>query len=80
MADAEEREKTMPVVIHFVVSHEQAELIDSAIEPETPDRYIQRCGACREAAVGRHRSIPQATIGLGKDQAHRRPDGFLGEE
>ena len=32
MADAEEREKTLPVVIHFVVSHEQAELIDSAIE------------------------------------------------
>jgi ParB-like chromosome segregation protein Spo0J len=31
-ADAEEREKTLPVVIHFVVSHEQAELIDSAIE------------------------------------------------
>ncbi len=32
MAEAEEREKTLPVVIHFVVSHEQAELIDSAIE------------------------------------------------
>jgi ParB-like chromosome segregation protein Spo0J len=31
-AEAEEREKTLPVVIHFVVSHEQAELIDSAIE------------------------------------------------
>jgi len=32
MAEAEEREKTLPVVIHFVVSHEQAELIDSAVE------------------------------------------------
>ncbi len=32
MAEAEEREKTLPVVIHFVVSHEQAELIESAIE------------------------------------------------
>ncbi len=32
MAEAEEREKTLPVVLHFVVSHEQAELIDSAIE------------------------------------------------
>jgi ParB-like chromosome segregation protein Spo0J len=32
MAEAEEREKTLPIVIHFVVSHEQAELIDSAIE------------------------------------------------
>jgi ParB-like chromosome segregation protein Spo0J len=32
MAEAEEREKTLPVVIHFVVSHEQAEVIDSAIE------------------------------------------------
>ena len=32
LAEAEEREKTLPVVIHFVVSHEQAELIDSAIE------------------------------------------------
>jgi hypothetical protein len=32
MAEAEEREKTLPVVIHFVVSHEQADLIDSAIE------------------------------------------------
>jgi ParB-like chromosome segregation protein Spo0J len=31
-AEAEEQEKTLPVVIHFVVSHEQAELIDSAIE------------------------------------------------
>ena len=31
-AEAEEREKTLPIVIHFVVSHEQAELIDSAIE------------------------------------------------
>jgi ParB-like chromosome segregation protein Spo0J len=31
-AEANEREKTLPVVIHFVVSHEQAELIDSAIE------------------------------------------------
>ena len=31
-ADAAEREKTLPVVIHFVVSHEQAALIDSAIE------------------------------------------------
>ena len=31
-AEAEEREKTLPVVIHFVVSHEQAELIDAAIE------------------------------------------------
>jgi ParB-like chromosome segregation protein Spo0J len=30
--EAAEREKTLPVVIHFVVSHEQAELIDSAIE------------------------------------------------
>jgi ParB-like chromosome segregation protein Spo0J len=32
MAEAEEQEKTLPVVIHFVVSHEQAELIDTAIE------------------------------------------------
>jgi ParB-like chromosome segregation protein Spo0J len=32
MGDAEEKEKTLPVVIHFVVSHEQAALIDSAIE------------------------------------------------
>ncbi len=32
MSEAEEREKTLPVVIHFVVSHEQAELIDSSIE------------------------------------------------
>jgi ParB-like chromosome segregation protein Spo0J len=32
MTEAEEREKTLPVVIHFVVSHEQAEVIDSAIE------------------------------------------------
>ena len=31
-AEAEEREKTLPVVIHFVVSHEQAELIDAAID------------------------------------------------
>jgi ParB-like chromosome segregation protein Spo0J len=31
-ADAAEQEKTLPVVIHFVVSHEQAELIDTAIE------------------------------------------------
>ncbi len=31
-AEAAEREKTLPVVIHFVVSHEQAEVIDSAIE------------------------------------------------
>jgi ParB-like chromosome segregation protein Spo0J len=31
-AEADEEEKTLPVVIHFVVSHEQAELIDSAIE------------------------------------------------
>lgn len=31
-AEAEEREKTLPVVIHFVVSHEQADLIDCAIE------------------------------------------------
>jgi hypothetical protein len=30
--EAAEREKTLPVVIHFVVSHEQAELIDTAIE------------------------------------------------
>lgn len=30
--EAAEREKTLPVVIHFVVSHDQAELIDSAIE------------------------------------------------
>jgi ParB-like chromosome segregation protein Spo0J len=32
MTEAEEREKTLPVVIHFVVSHEQADVIDSAIE------------------------------------------------
>ena len=31
-AEAEEREKTLPVVIHFVVSHEQAELIEAAVE------------------------------------------------
>jgi ParB-like chromosome segregation protein Spo0J len=31
-AEAEEREKTLPVVIHFVVSHEQAELIETAVE------------------------------------------------
>jgi len=31
-AEAAEREKTLPVVIHFVVSHEQAELIEAAIE------------------------------------------------
>jgi ParB-like chromosome segregation protein Spo0J len=31
-AEAAEQEKTLPVVIHFVVSHEQAELIDTAIE------------------------------------------------
>ncbi len=32
MTEAAAREKTLPVVIHFVVSHEQAELIDCAIE------------------------------------------------
>jgi ParB-like chromosome segregation protein Spo0J len=32
VAEAAEREKTLPIVIHFVVSHEQAEVIDSAIE------------------------------------------------
>jgi len=32
VAEAEEREKTLPVVIHFVVSHEQAELIETAVE------------------------------------------------
>ena len=32
MAEAQAREKTLPVVIHFVVSHEQAEVIESAIE------------------------------------------------
>jgi ParB-like chromosome segregation protein Spo0J len=31
-AEAEEREKTLPVVIHFVVTHEQAELIERAVE------------------------------------------------
>jgi len=31
-AEAEEREKTLPVVVHFVVSHEQAELIEMAVE------------------------------------------------
>jgi len=31
MAEAEERERTLPSFIHFVVSHEQAELIDSAL-------------------------------------------------
>ena len=32
LAEAEDREKTLPIVIHFVVSHEQAEVIDQAIE------------------------------------------------
>ncbi|MEK7315383.1 MAG: ParB/RepB/Spo0J family partition protein [Candidatus Eisenbacteria bacterium] len=32
IAEANEREKTLPVVIHFVVSHEQAELIETAVE------------------------------------------------
>jgi hypothetical protein len=31
-AEAADREKTLPVMIHFVVSHEQAAMIDSAIE------------------------------------------------
>jgi len=31
-AEAAEQEKTLPIVIHFVVSHEQAVLIDTAIE------------------------------------------------
>ena len=31
-AEAEDREKALPVVIHFVVSHEQAELIEAAVE------------------------------------------------
>lgn len=31
-AEAAEREKTLPVLLHFVVSHEQAAIIESAIE------------------------------------------------
>jgi hypothetical protein len=31
-ADAEAREKELPVLLHFVVSHEQAELIEAAVE------------------------------------------------
>jgi ParB-like chromosome segregation protein Spo0J len=32
IAEADEQEKSLPVLLHFVVSHEQAELIDAAIE------------------------------------------------
>jgi len=31
-ADAEKREQGLPVLLHFVVSHEQAELIEAAVE------------------------------------------------
>jgi ParB-like chromosome segregation protein Spo0J len=61
-ADAEEREKTLPVVIHFVVSHEQAELIDQAVERAS------------DGVVGRDRKA-RGLVNLAKNFLGAQPHG-----
>jgi ParB-like chromosome segregation protein Spo0J len=61
-AEAAERERTLPAVIHFVVSHEQAELIEAAVEKAS------------DGVVGRDRKA-RGLVNLAKRYLEAQPHG-----